>query len=387
MFRLGRDTRLKQATWIEADNAEIAYIEAWKYSKIDECRSDNFRHGVLRDSELDMWLHQSVRPFILITPLLRATVAIKIYDAIVYAFNTRGEFAKALPPVDAGSLEGTVRILFCEIPLGQIDKPHFLLGLQSFLKIEKAFHLSFGTIEAAFHRQGLYSRSFDYDSSSKRLNRVNVLVKAAQKVHVANYVLSLSHQVSDASTTALIMGTELLKTPPPRYALVDDSRKFEHLLNLIQNAARFWTHPMLLPTIILQNHSHRAEKYTYSLGQEVLNIEHQTGVAFPTHMVQQQKRSKEHLYAMTKQLHANMVQIIFTNRIYSWEIQYVAFLQKTHGELAEYLQMLGIHQELQECIEHIASVVTELADFARILKERTQSQLDIVCGMPIHLQS
>lgn len=255
------------------------------------------------------------------------------------------------------------------------------------MKIEKAFHLPCGTIEAAFHRQGLYSRSFDYDNS-KKLECVKILVKAAQKVHVANYILSLSYQARTASTTALIMGTELLKTPPPRYAFVDDIRKAEHLLELIRNAPRFWTHPMLLPTILLQNHSARAEKYTYNLGQEVLNLEHQAGVAFPDQMLRQRERSQMQLYAMTKHLHANMVQILFMNRIYNWEIQYATFLQKTHNELtglSEHLEKQGFHQELQECIEHITSVVTELADFARILKERTQSQLDIVCGIPFHL--
>lgn len=69
MFRLGRDTRLKQATWVKVDTAEIEYVEAWKYSKDDECRSDNFRHGVLHDSELDMWLRQTVGPCFFIAPL------------------------------------------------------------------------------------------------------------------------------------------------------------------------------------------------------------------------------------------------------------------------------------------------------------------------------
>jgi hypothetical protein len=60
MFQVDRAQRLQQVEWNADDGRGIFYLEAWQYSNIQTCTAQNYRHGILHDSEIDLWLKQEV---------------------------------------------------------------------------------------------------------------------------------------------------------------------------------------------------------------------------------------------------------------------------------------------------------------------------------------
>lgn len=265
----------------------------------------------------------------------------------------------------------------------------------SFQLIEDGFKLPAATLQAAFQNEGVCSRRFVYFPGTREVNRIEILVKAAQKVDIANYLLSLSYEVSTGSTTAFILG-DGITTPP-------DGRPYEarrpgatlgsfgesqskQIRALIGAAVGFWRHPMLLPVILIQSHFFRMEAFSSFLGDAVLELEHAIGVAFPKKSAPVQDHSREYLFETTTKMHATMVQILFATRVCHWETGYAAFLLKTHDEVVNLLDlerpqsMDEISAELREAIEYSTSSITNHGDFVRTLKDRVQSQLEVVCS-------
>jgi hypothetical protein len=260
----------------------------------------------------------------------------------------------------------------------------------SFLLIENTFSLPTATIQAVFHNEGVQSRHFTYLPGTDKVEGVKILIKAAQKADIANYVLSLSYDYTTCLTKAIILGTGAVASP--HQAMVEDLLSLSrHIRSLLKDSFSIWAHPMLVPAILLENHSLRAEDFVYLVGADVLALEHEIGESFPhiSHRADaplQAVHSRNDLHSMTTRMHANMVQILFVNRVYNWANQCSDFLLKTHSEIANH-ELLNqsvpfkvAHRELQEAIEHVASVIVGLGDFSLVLKDRAQSQLDIVRG-------
>jgi hypothetical protein len=75
------------------------------------------------------------------------------------------------------------------------------------------FNLPAATLQAAFQNEGVCSRRFVYFPGTRKVKRIETLIKAAQKVDIANCLLSLSHEVSTGSTTAFILGDGVTTSP------------------------------------------------------------------------------------------------------------------------------------------------------------------------------
>lgn len=226
------------------------------------------------------------------------------------------------------------------------------------------------------------------------MKRIETLIKAAQKVDIANCLLRLSHEVSTGSTTAFILEDGVTTSPIFRTleaampgALLRSSSiaQSRQIKALIEATASFWAHPMLLPVLLLQNHFFRAEAFSSFLDDAVLELEHVIGVSFPSRSgAPVQGHSRGDLLDMTTHMHATMVQILFVTRVCHWENCYAAFLLKIHDEVANLIAFdespstEELSAELREAIEYSTSSITNHGDFVRTLKDRVQSQLEVV---------
>jgi hypothetical protein len=256
------------------------------------------------------------------------------------------------------------------------------------------FNLPAATLQAAFQNEGVCSRRFVYFPGTRKVKRIETLIKAAQKVDIANCLLSLSHEVSTGSTTAFILGDGVTTSPifrtieaarPGALLRSSSTAQSRPIKALIEATASFWAHPMLLPVLLLQNHFFRAEAFSSFLDDAVLELEHVIGVAFPSKSgAPVQDHSRGDLLDMTTHMHATMVQILLVTRICHSENCYAAFLLKTHDEVANLMAFDGspsteeISAELREAIEYSTSSITNHGDFVRALKDCVQSQLEVV---------
>ena len=265
----------------------------------------------------------------------------------------------------------------------------------SFESVEIAFHLHPGTAQALLHNEGVYFKTF---TGKTNVRRVNIVIKAAQKADIANYLLSMSYDFATNFTTALLIGFgvtthsefyDLLESSADDITLVSkDARQPVQIKAMIDSAALFWDHPTILPTLILQNHAARSDAFSTFLGGNVLNVEHSVGVAFPYRKVGMDSatftaRTREELYEFTARIHANMVQIMFVMHVYDWASGCCEFILNLHDEILAQLhrsspRLEPLSAELRDTIEHTSASTKCLKHFMATLKDRAQSQLDVV---------
>lgn len=279
------------------------------------------------------------------------------------------------------------------------------MSKESFVQTETAFGLHPATLQAIFQTEGVWFKTVRYTPGSRNVEQVNIIIKAAQKVDIANYALSLSYDLSARLTTAILVGHGVVSSSPLYHytdVRADDPtlKSFEasqstQMMTLIGAAASSWAHPMLLPIILFQNHSFRAEAFKRYLDESVLKLEHSVGVAFPHHNTSDDsspfaENSRSRLYGYTKEMHANMVQILFLTHVYQWASDCSAFLLNTFDEMVNLIPLnsSGLSEqssrEMRDALEYTALSTKNIQDSVRTLKERAQSQLEVVCISAYH---
>ena len=215
------------------------------------------------------------------------------------------------------------------------------------------------------------------------------MVKVPQKIQIANYVLSLSHNLSTGWTTAFIHGDHVLAAS---HSVEDKASKIsEQIRALIAATPTLWAHPLLLPTILLKNYKNRAEVFTRMLDDQVVNLEHSIGVTFAGRLrrdmstVPQRKLpSRDVMHELTMGTHTVLTELIFVSRVVAFNCHAAAYLLKTSDEITsrlppqQRLSLLHPSRELRETAQQMEFSSTSLQGFCSNLKERVSSQIQVL---------
>ena len=218
------------------------------------------------------------------------------------------------------------------------------MSRDSFLALSKKFKLPSSTLPSIFNYQGTFSRNTTYSSGVReRLQRIGLTIKAPQKMPIANYCLSLSHECSTKTTTAFIHGA-FLHTPLPTMTLsiwseplaYSPLRRHQdyggftvpnkathitqsaHLISRLQSSIKSWSHPVLLPILLLHNYMSRSDLFAMDLDDQVVALERQTGVVFAGRTVRSHEASidpekipRDTIKNLTRDMHTLLTEIIF----------------------------------------------------------------------------
>ena len=215
------------------------------------------------------------------------------------------------------------------------------------------------------------------------------MVKVPQKIQIANYVLSLSHNLSNGWTTAFIHGDHVLA------ALHGEDKNptiSEQIRALIAATPALWAHPLLLPTILLKNYKYRAEIFTQMLDDQVVRLEHSIGVTFAGRLRRNMSAvlqlpkipSRDDMRRLTMGTHTVLTEIIFLSRVVAFNCNAAAYLLQTSDEMNSRLpphrrvSLLHPSRELRETARHIEFSSTGVQGFASTLKERVSSQIQVL---------
>lgn len=255
---------------------------------------------------------------------------------------------------------------------------------ESFLLLENAFHLHPATLPSLFRHRGICFRQISYDAGQKEPERVNIIIKACQKVEVANYLLSLSHHLPTGVTTAFICGDGAMN---PRD--FDQEPQFDHILALMRSSASLWTHPMFLPTVLLHNHWRRLENWSNSLEDDVIGLETAMGVSFAGATAHMQAAADWPLNidvrGMAVLIHTTMTQTIYVGEVCGWGRQFAAFLLETDKEFQRVLPrswsspMLSASRQLLETLSYVDDASNNNKQFVKSMEVRVQAQVSVVC--------
>lgn len=283
-------------------------------------------------------------------------------------------------PVATQNHQGMLRLLICDrsnmAPLLSISK-------ESFLLVENAFQLHPATIPSLFRHEGICFKHITYEAGSDRVDRVDFVVKAWQKVEVANYLLSLSHHIPTGVTTAFICGDGAMEVRN-----YDGEAQFDHILALIRSSPSLWTNPMFLPTVLLQNHWRRTEHLSRSLEAKVISLEGMMGVSFAggTALMQAANDWPMNIDVRTATvgLHTTMTQTIFAGRVCGWSSRFAAFLLKTNKELQRIdhggrsVMVENTSRQLLETIGYVDDAIDGTTHYVQAMKERVHAQANVV---------
>jgi len=228
---------------------------------------------------------------------------------------------------------------------------------------------------------------------------------------VANYLVSLSHNLATGFTTAFIFGTDIHTPLAMLNKLIlsgplsptDESQyqgltrtavaQSTEIISRLGASPHLWASPFLLPTIVLETYILRTDLFAWSLDDRVVALERQTGVVFAGRDIRVEERnikstniSKETIERLTKDMHTLHTQIIFYQRIAEWSVDCGNFLEewgmafkessgfKTRGHVWRRSFM-----QLMENIEFLQTTSRMMCAQQKGLNQRIQSQIDVVC--------
>jgi hypothetical protein len=286
------------------------------------------------------------------------------------------------------------------------------MSKESFLAVEESFHLPPSTIESIFSCQGTYSRRFEYsDPDSGALKSVGLVIKAPQKMPIGNYVLALSHNLSTKVTLAFIFGQYIHSAlPTMKFSILQQPRAYrsqfentddeEHsqdrpeiqsaqILARLRRSVAHWTHPFLLPVLLLENYMSRSHFFAWDLDDHVVFLERETGVVFagrtirernPEVNVRPEMIPREKIQQLTRDMHSLVTEIIFFERVVVWIGDCAGFLEKKLMELNEGV-MRPQDREILEFIEFLTADSKCMVGMQKSLKERMQNQINVVSNI------
>lgn len=259
----------------------------------------------------------------------------------------------------------------------------------SFVLVKEAFHLHEATLEAVHDLGGVCSDHLTCKSHVDNENRFDIVLKVPQKFQIANYVVSLSHNLSNGWTTAFIHGDHVLAA---LHGEDKTSTISEQIRALIAATPALWAHPLLLPTILLKNYKNRAEIFTRMLDDQVVSLEHSIGVTFAGRLRRDMSAvpqlpkvpSKDDMRRLTMGTHTVLTEVIFLSRVVAFNCNAAAYLLQTGDEISSRwppqrrVSLLHPSRELRETARHIEFSSTSVQGFCSNLKERVSSQIQVL---------
>ena len=217
------------------------------------------------------------------------------------------------------------------------------------------------------------------------------MIKVPQKYQIANYVLSLSHNLSTGWTTALIHGDRTM-VPASENQEDKSSTAFEQIRALILATPTLWTHPLLLPTILLKNYMNRAQLFECTLDDQVLVLENSIGVSFAGRLRRNMSTlpqnnklpTRSDMRKLTMGTHTILTEIIFFSRVVTFNRDCAAYLLKIGDEMSSQIpssrraSLFHASRELQSIAKYMESSSNGMQGFCSNLKERVLSQIQVL---------
>ncbi|OBT65658.1 hypothetical protein VE03_05529 [Pseudogymnoascus sp. 23342-1-I1] len=357
MFGLQRQKVLDESRWKPRDQL-LAYTEAWSYpSPQIVATHDCYQQGFLTDPEVDEWLYQ------------------------------RGKFTQP-NHAQLGKSNGAIRLLICERlgwrPLG------FAMNKRSFLAVEKAFGLPTGTLPLLDQNRGEHSCQFKL-SAANSVESVAIMLKVPQMYQLGNYGLALSHSFETGITVAFLHGSGVLA----EISHVTGEKIIPHaerIQGLIKSAISLWTHPLLLPVILLEEHLFRANEFkSCVLSRNTTSIEFRLGVTqsgrlsnsrspFGLAELRELMGNEEARIETTALLSTTMTDTIHFITNLKWDHRYCKFLHAVCSQIKE-LQVSRLthsERELKASIDTLECATASTSDHAVSIKERLDLQLSML---------
>ena len=235
------------------------------------------------------------------------------------------------------------------------------MSKHAFQAIEGAFGLHPATLPSFLYHRGTMSYFTNREPGTGAVRRLQLVVKACQKVEVANYLLSLSFDVATGWTHAFICGYGVL-----RARQVDNEYGFQldQLRDAITASPEAWCNPLFLPFILLHNYTQRIEVAADFIDMATIKLEFKLGATqFAKARLDMNRekwlRSIDPQEA-TIELHSMLPQANFLAGSCKWLLSYADFLLKIEDQLSAniaFQQQVPVFAEIRSNVSLLRTVI------------------------------
>lgn len=186
----------------------------------------------------------------------------------------------------------------------------------------------------------------------------------------------------------------LYQTPHARYAnrflrLLDDPGEItqsSQIISHLKSSIDQWTHPLLLPVLVAHNYRIRSHLFPLDLNDQVVALERQTGVVFAGRVVKAEELNmlpenipRQKIRRLTRDMHPLMTEIIFFGGVVEWITTCGEWLEALVKQVDDLDIVEERNNEILEMVTYWRSDSESLLGHQKSLKERVQSQINVVC--------
>jgi hypothetical protein len=203
----------------------------------------------------------------------------------------------------------------------------------------------------------------------------------------------MTHSLSSGNTLAFLHGCNIFSN---ENQVTGDTMvpHAERIHNLLDSSGSLLRHPLLLPTLLLQEHLFRCEEYVSGiLSRQTEEIERDLGITRSGRLLQTPtavpKEIKELLaddekrIRITSAVNTTLVNTITVIGILKWDQLLSEFIKRADKELDEYYEAakisLSAMMELQSAVDHFSCVAMSETEYVTGMRSRLELQLDVVC--------
>ena len=291
----------------------------------------------------------------------------------------KARYKPPLPPSGAGKLRGGLRLVLCDRPN---MTPGMTISKHAYEQIHRAFGLHDATLPAFFTVGGAFSSFLDRKPRAGTPPALRVVVRATQKVEIANWTLSLRHDLETGWTYAFLCGEGVIHDRP--VDAVYGSHRGQ-LLALIRDGIREWDNPLFLPCCLLQCYTWRLETRSAKSNRDMNDVESEIGVTYAAGSGLDGERDiwPRNLdpRRATIALHSLLPQLVYLARCCQWLREYTKLLLDLGSQLSAD-ETFRRHQrslmEIRETILFMSSITDGISTFFSTAKERATWQVSVL---------
>jgi hypothetical protein len=210
---------------------------------------------------------------------------------------------------------------------------------------------------------------------------------------LGNLGFSMTHDLASGNTLAFLHGWNIFSGQNAVTAdgMVSHDERIHHLL---ESSIPLWRHPLLLPTLLLQEHLFRCEDFIWrTLSPRIREIERDLGVTRSGRLVhtapavpdaiKELLADDEKRIRITSAVNTNLVDTITVINILKWDQRLTEFIKRADKELHVYYKGAEIDisavRELESAVDHFSCEAVSSAEYVTGMRSRLEISLNVVC--------
>ncbi|KAK4232797.1 hypothetical protein C8A03DRAFT_19986 [Achaetomium macrosporum] len=361
MFKVKRIELLDTSGWKPSpERGLLGYIEAWWVTDED----------LLTDDKVDDWIHQ------------RHEFAAPRYSS-------------SSPDISLSGRLSCIRLLMCERLSESFYPPEFAMSRRSFIQVEKLFGLPQATLPLICRNTGMeyYRLEFDaQEGNGKSPPSISAVIKYPQVYQLGNLGFSMTHSFASGNTLAFLHGWSIFsgRNQVTGEKMVSHG---ERIHKLLESSVSLWRHPLVLPTLLLQEHLFRCEEFIWRfLSPRIQKIENDLGVTRSGRLVQtplavpeeikELLANDERRIQIASAVNTTLVDTITVISILKWDKRLSEFIKRADKELQKYYKDAKINtnaeMELDSAVDHFSCEAISSAEYVSGMRSRLEIQLTVL---------